>query len=880
MSQFYEVDSRHVSLRELWWWHKSPLVIIPFLLKWFRTRTPCSSDDPNTDSTLPFVVDQFPADIVVDFVPLANEFARLGFIYPVYHIIHDPGSQVAIYWATFRHPSGQYFARIHQRYWHRAAKPNRGIFPIFFTRFTDGTFQASSAGKPDMAAPATIEMLRMPYVSTTALWQKHIERTAQLEHAKTIAPVNSKDELIAVTEQFHLLVRDFHLARGVFQLRTTEQETAAANDAARLAQWKADGVEHADVLVELARIQKEQPKQHSSIWILLITILLFIFIGATRWKWDYVLWLIPVLLIHESGHWVAMRIFHYRNLRMFFIPLFGAAVMGQHWNVAGWKKALVSLAGPVPGIGLGVILGVTGLLTHVQWLDRVSLILLAINGFNLLPVLPLDGGHLFLNVLFCRHRILVIIFRVLTVIILAAMGLMGVSRVLFFLAIVMALSLPSAIRLAGVTDELRKKNLPPPLPGQDLIPIPTAQIIINSLKTGASKTLSNKILAAQVVNVYESLNARPPGFLATAGLLLIQGGSFLLAVLFGILIVVGRSGGLWDVFSAALHQPHYSVSSETIHMTQTDEAKTNPPVFRDVIVANFTTGQKAGEVFTNYCGQISGNEQMTLFGNSVLLTLPATNDAARLDWYGRFDAQTTNLFVASTNDELSAAISCLAPSARAATNLTHELQIYFGCANGLHLMPPWSPAARGAAYKAARHAREQWQRAEKAQGEAWTNSAPFARQIIAAEQRGDVAEQKHLEIQRDQAVKEAQAKIRETLLNDPADPIPTDLLDLQARLAALSWTNTVERTALRSKLAPLLGQVQFDGDHPAGTADDFGADVGSAMHRGPAVKIPGMFPQDPAVGLPALVNWLSDAGCTRIKYELTQVNRAAESDEE
>ena len=56
-----------------------------------------------------------------------------------------------------------------------------------------------------------------------------------------------------------------------------------------------------------------------------------------------------------------MRIFHYRNLRMFFIPLFGAAVTGRNWNVPGWKKALVSLAGPLPGIALGIFLGVAGI---------------------------------------------------------------------------------------------------------------------------------------------------------------------------------------------------------------------------------------------------------------------------------------------------------------------------------------------------------------------------------------------------------------------------------------------------------------------------------------------------------------------------------------
>ena len=39
-----------------------------------------------------------------------------------------------------------------------------------------------------------------------------------------------------------------------------------------------------------------------------------------------------------------MRAFKYRNVQMFFIPFFGAAVTGRNFSVAGYKKAIVSLA--------------------------------------------------------------------------------------------------------------------------------------------------------------------------------------------------------------------------------------------------------------------------------------------------------------------------------------------------------------------------------------------------------------------------------------------------------------------------------------------------------------------------------------------------------
>ena len=122
MSQFYEIDSTRVSHREYWWGTKSPLVIIGWLIKWLRIRIPNSSDDPNTESTLPFVVESLPLEIAAGFQSLANELAGLGFFDPVYHVIHDAGTRTTVYWATFRHESGNHFARIHQRIWQQAQK--------------------------------------------------------------------------------------------------------------------------------------------------------------------------------------------------------------------------------------------------------------------------------------------------------------------------------------------------------------------------------------------------------------------------------------------------------------------------------------------------------------------------------------------------------------------------------------------------------------------------------------------------------------------------------------------------------------------------------------------------------------------------------------
>src|SRR5258708_23984786 len=85
MSNFYLIDSTRVSHREYWWGTRSPLVLIGWLLKWLHVRIPGSTDDPNVESTIPFVVEALPAEAARRFDPIAAELAGLGFFDPVYH---------------------------------------------------------------------------------------------------------------------------------------------------------------------------------------------------------------------------------------------------------------------------------------------------------------------------------------------------------------------------------------------------------------------------------------------------------------------------------------------------------------------------------------------------------------------------------------------------------------------------------------------------------------------------------------------------------------------------------------------------------------------------------------------------------------------------
>jgi Zn-dependent protease len=297
----------------------------------------------------------------------------------------------------------------------------------------------------------------------------------------------------------------------------------------------------AEVLAELGRLQNQQPPWWRAIALLAISLVLFV--GATQTErsgrgWQSLVILLAVLAFHELGHYIAMRCFGYRNLRMFFIPFFGAAVSGRNHNVAGWKKAVVALAGPVPGILIGAPLGVVGVLLREPRVVEVALLLLILNGFNLLPFLPLDGGWVVHAVLFVRHPALDVVFRLAAALCLLGVALLLKAWLLAALAVFMLLALPISWRLAQVAYRLKQQGYVAVSSDADTIPTSTALSILAELRPAFPRQTTPRVMAQNVANVFETLNADPPSLLTSFCLLAVHAFSFALVFVMGIVMIL------------------------------------------------------------------------------------------------------------------------------------------------------------------------------------------------------------------------------------------------------------------------------------------------------------------------------------------------------
>jgi Zn-dependent protease len=109
--------------------------------------------------------------------------------------------------------------------------------------------------------------------------------------------------------------------------------------------------------------------------------------------WTFALGFVILLFVHEMGHVIQLRREGIPASAPMFIPFLGAVVMMRAMPDDALAEARVGLAGPVLGTaGSAVCLGI-GEAANSDFFRALAYIGFFLNLFNLLPVVPLDGGR-------------------------------------------------------------------------------------------------------------------------------------------------------------------------------------------------------------------------------------------------------------------------------------------------------------------------------------------------------------------------------------------------------------------------------------------------------------------------------------------------------
>jgi len=251
--------------------------------------------------------------------------------------------------------------------------------------------------------------------------------------------------------------------------------------------------------------------------------------------------------VHELGHLVAMHLFGYKNLRMFFIPFLGAAVIGKAHYVAGWKKAIVSLAGPIPGILIGVIAAIIGVHSGSTLLLHSGYLFAFLNGINLLPIIPADGGWLLHALLCTRRPYLDIILRVVAVIGLLWLGWILDNALLLLLILPILFSLSSTWRIAVVANHLHGMGLMVASSDSMTIPSMTAAVIRHELQERSPRVTNPAQVRSYIATIFDLISTPPTGWAFSLFLLTIYLAAFFTAHLTCLTCSIGLRYDVADV---------------------------------------------------------------------------------------------------------------------------------------------------------------------------------------------------------------------------------------------------------------------------------------------------------------------------------------------
>jgi Zn-dependent protease len=104
--------------------------------------------------------------------------------------------------------------------------------------------------------------------------------------------------------------------------------------------------------------------------------------------------LIVLLFVHEMGHVIEARRQGIPVSAPLFIPFLGALITMKQMPHDAWREAKVAIAGPLLGSAGALVFLALGYAYDSRPLKALAFLGFFINLFNLLPVIPLDGGRI------------------------------------------------------------------------------------------------------------------------------------------------------------------------------------------------------------------------------------------------------------------------------------------------------------------------------------------------------------------------------------------------------------------------------------------------------------------------------------------------------
>lgn len=197
--------------------------------------------------------------------------------------------------------------------------------------------------------------------------------------------------------------------------------------------------------------KKDRLKKNLFVMVLIVTLLLLNF----QESGVLLLSLFFVIVIHEIGHFIGMKIFGFKDSKIMYFPMLSNLIKQKKEFVSQKQRLITLLFGPLPGIIIGTIL-----LQYYISQPNSDLILnlatlfLGVNLVSLLPLDPLDGGKIIQTMFFQKIPTFNMYFVLISSILWIGLGFYFEVYILMIFGFMMGLKVRSIQKNLAIHDEL------------------------------------------------------------------------------------------------------------------------------------------------------------------------------------------------------------------------------------------------------------------------------------------------------------------------------------------------------------------------------------------------------------------------------------------
>jgi len=162
-----------------------------------------------------------------------------------------------------------------------------------------------------------------------------------------------------------------------------------------------------------------------------------------------------VILVHEMGHFIGMKIFGFKDSKIMYFPMLSDLIK-QKTEIISQKQRLITLLfGPLPGILIGFLL-LQYFIGHPNndLVLNLATLFLGVNLVSLLPLDPLDGGKIISTMFFHKIPKFNMYFVLVSSIIWIVIGFYFEVYILMIFGFMMGLKVRSIQKNLTIHDEL------------------------------------------------------------------------------------------------------------------------------------------------------------------------------------------------------------------------------------------------------------------------------------------------------------------------------------------------------------------------------------------------------------------------------------------